>query len=177
MNRSTLIAACGAGTLVAMAFTMAGTALVQTAAVAGPSVGSTVAAISVAAEPAAGQLATGVSSESQAAGAAVLAEGTAAPATVNEKNAEKVIRDAAEGKILSVEHGQYKNTNVWGVTVQRSDGSVVAGYVNDTSGEVIGWEVLKQAPQRTQVITVAATSGVLVTHHEENEQERSGNDD
>ena len=58
----------------------------------------------------------------------------------------KAVVDAPGGKVTKVDSLNHNGIDAFSVTVKRTDGSVVTGYVNKSSGAVYEWAVVKEAP-------------------------------
>ena len=58
----------------------------------------------------------------------------------------KAVVDATSGKVTKVDSLNHNGIDAFSVTVKRTDGSVVTGYVNKSSGAVYEWAVVKEAP-------------------------------
>jgi hypothetical protein len=58
----------------------------------------------------------------------------------------KAVVDATGGTVTGVETMTYKSVDAFAVTVKRTDGSVITGYVDRSSGDIYEWAVVKAAP-------------------------------
>ena len=71
---------------------------------------------------------------------------TASTSQVNRDFATKAVVDATNGKVTGVETVTYNGVDAFAVTVKRTDGSVITGYVDRSSGDIYEWVVVKAAP-------------------------------
>jgi hypothetical protein len=58
----------------------------------------------------------------------------------------KAVVDATGGEVTKVDSLNHNGVDAFSVTVKRTDGSVVTGYVNKSTGAVYEWVVVKAAP-------------------------------
>ena len=65
---------------------------------------------------------------------------------VNRDFATKAVVDATNGKVTGVETVTYNGVDAFAVTVKRTDGSVITGYVDRSTGDIYEWVVVKEAP-------------------------------
>ena len=65
---------------------------------------------------------------------------------VNRDFATKAVVNATEGKVTGVETVTRNGVDAFAVTVKRTDGSVITGYVDRSSGDIYEWVVVKAAP-------------------------------
>ena len=65
---------------------------------------------------------------------------------VNRDFATKAVVDATNGKVTGVETVTYNGVDAFAVTVKRTDGSVITGYVDRSTGDIYEWVVVKAAP-------------------------------
>ncbi len=65
---------------------------------------------------------------------------------VNRDFAKKAVVNATNGNITGVKTVSYNGVDAFAVTVKRTDGSVVTGYVDRSSGDIYEWAVVKAAP-------------------------------
>lgn len=71
---------------------------------------------------------------------------SASTSQVDRDFAKKAVVDATNGKVTGVEKVSYNGVDAFAVTVKRTDGSVVTGYVDRSSGDIYEWVVVKEAP-------------------------------
>lgn len=71
---------------------------------------------------------------------------TASTSQVNRDFATKAVVDATNGKVTGVETVTYNGVDAFAVTVKRTDGSVITGYVDRSTGDIYEWVVVKAAP-------------------------------
>jgi hypothetical protein len=71
---------------------------------------------------------------------------SASASPVNRDFATKAVVDATNGKVTGVETVTYNGVDAFAVTVKRTDGSVITGYVDRSSGDIYEWVVVKEAP-------------------------------
>lgn len=67
---------------------------------------------------------------------------------IDREYAIKAVVDATGGKVTKVDSLTHNGIDAFSVTVKRTDGSVVTGYVNKSSGAVYEWAIVKEAPVR-----------------------------
>ena len=67
-------------------------------------------------------------------------------AQVNRNFATKAVVNATNGKVTGVEATTHNGVDAFAVTVKRTDGSVITGYVDRSSGDIYEWAVVKAAP-------------------------------
>ena len=60
--------------------------------------------------------------------------------------ATKAVVNATNGKVTAVESMNQSGVDAFAVTVKRTDGSVITGYVDRSSGDVYEWAIVKDAP-------------------------------
>jgi hypothetical protein len=65
---------------------------------------------------------------------------------ISEGFATKAVVNATNGKVTAVESMNQNGVDAFAVTVKRTDGSVITGYVDRSSGDVYEWAVVKDAP-------------------------------
>jgi hypothetical protein len=65
---------------------------------------------------------------------------------IDREYAIKAVVDATGGKVTKVDSLNHNGIDAFSVNVKRTDGSVVTGYVNKSSGAVYEWAVVKEAP-------------------------------
>lgn len=70
----------------------------------------------------------------------------AASGTITADQARQAATAATPGKVLSTVRVQHAGYDAFAVQIERTDGSVVTGYVEATSGVVFDWVIDKQAP-------------------------------
>lgn len=68
---------------------------------------------------------------------------------VTREFATKAVVNATEGTVTSVEIVNRNGIDSFAVTVNRTDGSVVTGYVDRSTGDIYEWVVVKEAPAPT----------------------------
>jgi hypothetical protein len=71
---------------------------------------------------------------------------SASTSSVNRDFATKAVVNATGGKVTGVETVTRNGVDSFAVTVSRTDGSVVTGYVDRSSGDIYEWVVVKAAP-------------------------------
>lgn len=71
---------------------------------------------------------------------------SASTSQVNRDFATKAVVNATNGKVTGVETMTYNGVDAFAVTVKRTDGSVITGYVDRSSGDIYEWVVVKAAP-------------------------------
>lgn len=64
--------------------------------------------------------------------------------------ATKAVVNASDGQVTGVESINFKGVDALAVTVNRTDGSVITGYVDRASGDIYEWAVVKAAPAPVQ---------------------------
>ena len=74
-----------------------------------------------------------------------LSSAQAAKSVTPVKQARATVLTAVPGKVLSIKKKTRSGFTAWAITVKRSDGSVVVGYVDVKSGIAFDWTV-KAAP-------------------------------
>ena len=67
-------------------------------------------------------------------------------AQVNRDFATKAVVNATNGQVTGVEATTHNGVDAFAVTVKRTDGSVITGYVDRSSGDIYEWAVVKAAP-------------------------------
>ena len=67
-------------------------------------------------------------------------------AQVNRNFATKAVVNATNGQVTGVEAMTHNGVDAFAVTVKRTDGSVITGYVDRSSGDIYEWAVVKAAP-------------------------------
>lgn len=167
MERSTIIASVVAGAGILIAGSVAGTAAVNAAASSEPDPTTTqlLAAPAVAAQPApatvdaadlppftteplpAITLPPASSTESDDRPAAEEAEPVTAAKLPPEQAVALVLAATGGGTTQDVRQTSRAGYDAWAVTVQRPDGSVVTGFVDQTAATVFDWRVVQEAPQ------------------------------
>lgn len=70
---------------------------------------------------------------------------------IDREYAIKAVVDATGGKVTKVDSLNHNGIDAFSVTVKRTDGSVVTGYVNKSSGAVYEWAVVKEAPVKQYI--------------------------
>lgn len=60
--------------------------------------------------------------------------------------ATKAVVNATNGTVTQVDSINHNGVDAFAVTVKRTDGSVITGYVDRSSGDVYEWAVVKAAP-------------------------------
>ena len=65
---------------------------------------------------------------------------------IDRDHAIKAVVDATGGEVTKVDSLNHNGVDAFSVTVKRTDGSVVTGYVNKSTGAVYEWVVVKAAP-------------------------------
>lgn len=65
---------------------------------------------------------------------------------INRNFATKAVVNATNGKVTQVESMKHNGVDSFAVTVKRTDGSVITGYVDRSSGDIYEWVVVKAAP-------------------------------
>ena len=70
----------------------------------------------------------------------------ATPALLTRDYAIQAVSGATDGKITDVVAMNRNGVDVFAVTVKRTDGSVITGFVNRTTGDIGEWVVVKAAP-------------------------------
>lgn len=180
MNRSTVIASVVAATGILVAGSVAGVALVNTATSApDDSTSLEVVAADQQLVPAASASAQAIVDDVLASAAggtagdlpaiADTASGTAiqpttavsqqtAASVVDRSAARKAVLANAAGKVSRVVRDSHQGMQAWAVTVQRTDGSVVTGYVDRSSGVVYDWVVNRDAPSQAETATGATAT-------------------
>lgn len=73
-----------------------------------------------------------------------------APSAITKGQATVLVLNQAPGMTMQVTEQQHQGYASWAVQVQRSDGSVVTGFVDQSSGVIFDWVVDKAAPQPPQ---------------------------
>lgn len=71
---------------------------------------------------------------------------SASTSQVNRDFATKAVVNATDGKVTGVETVTHNGVDAFAVTVKRTDGSVITGYVDRSSGDIYEWVVVKEAP-------------------------------
>jgi hypothetical protein len=71
---------------------------------------------------------------------------SASTSQVSRDFATKAVVDATKGKVTGVETVTYNGVDAFAVTVKRTDGSVITGYVDRSNGDIYEWVVVKAAP-------------------------------
>lgn len=66
--------------------------------------------------------------------------------TISRADAQSIVLAATKGKVTSVEKVTRAGLAAFAVTVERSDGSVITGYVDEATGTAFDWVVNKEAP-------------------------------
>ena len=100
-----------------------------------------------------------------------------APATVGKRAARAAVLAQTSGTVLNIASTVHQGTDAWAVTVSRSDGSIVTGYVDTIGGVVFDWSVERAAKPATGS---AGNSGGEGGEHEGGEHEggeHEGGDD
>jgi len=162
MERKTTIATVAAAAGILVAGSAAGIAVVNAAASGvTPTVDDTVvvagtAPLNAAVAPVAGLPAVPVLSDAPVAAAQATADSapsaespSAAPLLITKEQATAAVIAATGGTVQSVSSGNHSGVASFAVTVARTDGSVVTGYVDKGSGVVFDWTVEKAAPKAT----------------------------
>lgn len=70
----------------------------------------------------------------------------ATPTLLTRDYAIQAVSSATDGKITDVVAMNRNGVDVFAVTVKRTDGSVITGFVNRTTGDIGEWVVVKAAP-------------------------------
>lgn len=77
----------------------------------------------------------------------VSTESTPAAEGISVDKAVGIVLGATDGGILQYTRQEtHRGYDTWAVTVKRTDGSVVTGYVDRTTGSAFDWVVVKEAP-------------------------------
>ena len=97
----------------------------------------------------------------------------ATSATISRADAQSIVLGATKGKVTSVENVTRAGLAAFAVTVERSDGSVITGYVDAATGTAFDWVINKKAP---------APAATYNDDHDEDddrehEEEHEGDDD
>jgi hypothetical protein len=81
--------------------------------------------------------------------------------------ATQAVVNATEGTVTSVEIVTRNGIDSFAVTVNRTDGSVITGYVDRSTGDIYEWVVVKEAP----VPTPTPAKQYVDDEHEEDDYE------
>ena len=90
-------------------------------------------------------------------------------ATISRASAESIVLAASEGKVTGVEEVTRAGLSAFAVTLARSDGSVITGYVDSATGTIFDWVINKKAP--------APTATYNDDHDEDDDREHDDDDD
>lgn len=71
-------------------------------------------------------------------------------AQVNRNFATKAVVNATNGQVTGLEVTTHNGVDAFAVTVKRTDGSVITGFVDRSSGDIYEWAVVKAAPAPVQ---------------------------
>ncbi len=71
---------------------------------------------------------------------------TAGSSGISAKQATASVLSSASGRVLAVSKASRGGYHAWSVRVERTDGSVVTGYVDRKSGTVFDWVINQNAP-------------------------------
>lgn len=82
------------------------------------------------------------SADGKSAAATTAATGSA----ISRADAQSVVLAATKGKVTSVQKVTRSGLAAFAVTVERSDGSVITGYVDAATGTAFDWVINKKAP-------------------------------
>lgn len=165
MSRPAMIAGTAAGAAVLAAAAIAGVALVRagqgtppesTVAIAPSTVAVPTTVDSLPPMPAMPTLpATEVTPPAPPAGQSTTASGVESASvepvarTIGKAAARAAVLAQTSGSVLTVTRMTHQGTPAWAVTVSRSDGSMVTGYVDTIGGVVFDWTVERAAQQNT----------------------------
>jgi hypothetical protein len=99
---------------------------------------------------------------------------SASTSQVNRDFATKAVVNATNGKVTGVETVTRNGVDAFAVTVKRTDGSVITGYVDRSSGDIYEWVVVKAAPAPVKQYE---GDEYEEDHDDEEEDERDNDDD
>lgn len=86
------------------------------------------------------------SAQPSANGKSATATAVATSATISRADAQSIVLAATKGKVTSVQKVTRSGLAAFAVTVERSDGSVITGYVDVATGTAFDWVINKKAP-------------------------------
>ena len=96
-------------------------------------------------------------------------------ATISRASAESIVLAASEGKVTGVEEVTRAGLSAFAVTLARSDGSVITGYVDSATGTIFDWVINKKAPAPTATYNDDHDEGD--DHDEDDDREHDDDDD
>lgn len=85
------------------------------------------------------------SAQSSANGKSATATAVAPSASISRADAQSIVLAATKGKVTSVQKVTRSGLAAFAVTVERSDGSVITGYVDAATGTAFDWVINKKA--------------------------------
>lgn len=76
-------------------------------------------------------------------------ENASANLTISRASARSIVLAATDGRVTGIDKVTRSGMSAFAVTVARSDGSVITGYVDTTTGTIFDWVTNKKAPTPT----------------------------
>jgi hypothetical protein len=102
----------------------------------------------------------------------------AAVRSISVDKAVAVVLDATNGGVVqSADKASRGGYDAWAITVLRSDGSVITGYVDRSSGVAFDWVVVREAPTPSASSTSSSDDDHKSDDHESDDHEHEGDDD
>lgn len=102
------------------------------------------------------------------------ASATSASPLISKAMAKGIVLAESPGLPLKVARATRKGYEAWAVQIQRADGSVVTGYVDQGSGVIFDWRMDRKAPATSQGGTGEYEEGE--EHEDEDEHEEDDDD-
>ena len=92
------------------------------------------------------------------------------PSGVTAAKAKALVRAATPGQVVDVASATRQGAQAWAITLERTDGSVVTGYVDRATGVIVDWKLVQKATPQPVVNASAA-------YDEEEDDREDYNDD